>query len=194
MNKKTLETAESEDSTLVERCLKGDRRAFEMLVRKYQQPLMNYLGRMTQERELSLDFTQEVFMRAYSALHTYKKKYKFSTWLFRIASNLLIDYWRKKKRPLVFIDSAENEDESQPVHLPDSEPSISERYEKKELIAAIEKSLRELPRYLSELFILRHINDFSYEEIAAIKKLPVGTVKNRVFQAKEMLRTKLEEK
>jgi RNA polymerase sigma-70 factor (ECF subfamily) len=194
MNKKTLKMAENEDGTLVRRCLKGDKKAFEMLIRKYQQPLMNYLGRMTQERELSLDFSQEVFLRAYSALHTYREKYHFSTWLFRIASNLLIDHWRKKKLPLVFIDSTENEDKTQPVQLPDREPSIPERYERQELVAAIEKALCELPQYLSELFILRHINDFSYEEIAAIKNLPVGTVKNRIFQTKEMLRTRLGEK
>ncbi len=179
---------------LVGRSLKGDRRAFELLVKKYQQPLFNYFGRLVQERELSLDFTQEVFLRAYAALHTYQEKYQFSTWLFRIASNLLIDHWRKKKLPLVSIDSEPDEDEHQKLQLPDHEPPVSEIYEKKEIMEKIEQALSQLPEILRELFVLRHINDFSYEEIAAIKRLPVGTVKNRVFQAREWLRSRLEEK
>jgi RNA polymerase sigma-70 factor (ECF subfamily) len=192
MNKETLKMVEQEDRTLVRRCLEGDKKAFEMLVRKYQQSLMNYFCRMVQERELSIDFTQEVFLRAYSALHTYREKYQFSTWLFRIASNLLIDHWRKKKLPLVFIDASENEDDREPIQLPDHEPSISERYERKQLTVLIEQAINQLPENWRELFVLRHINDFSYKEIAAIKNLPVGTVKNRVFQAKEMVRTILE--
>lgn len=183
---------EQEDRTAVRRCLEGDKKAFEMLVRKYQQSLMNYFCRMVQERELSVDFTQEVFLRAYSALHTYREKYQFSTWLFRIASNLLIDHWRKKKLPLVFIDASENEDDREPIQLPDHEPSISERYERKQLTVLIEQTINQLPENWRELFVLRHINEFSYKEIAAIKNLPVGTVKNRVFQAKEMVRTILE--
>lgn len=185
---------EQEDRTLVRRCLEGDKKAFEILIRKYQQPLMNYFCRMVQERELSLDFTQEVFLRAYSALHTYNGKYQFSTWLFRIASNLLIDHWRKKKLPLVCIDASENDDDREPVQLPDHEPSVCERYERKQLVGQIEQAIKDLPENLRELFVLRHINDFSYEEIAAIKNLPVGTVKNRVFLAKEILRTRLEER
>jgi RNA polymerase sigma-70 factor (ECF subfamily) len=192
MNKETLKMVEQEDRTAVRRCLEGDKKAFEMLVRKYQQSLMNYFCRMVQERELSVDFTQEVFLRAYSALHTYREKYQFSTWLFRIASNLLIDHWRKKKLPLVFIDASENEDDREPIQLPDHEPSISERYERKQLTVLIEQTINQLPENWRELFVLRHINEFSYKEIAAIKNLPVGTVKNRVFQAKEMVRTILE--
>lgn len=165
-----------------------------MLVRKYQQQVFNYFGRLIQERELSLDLTQEVFLRAYAALHTYKEKYQFSTWLFRIASNLLIDHWRKKKLPLISIDPDPEEEEYRPPDLPDGEPAVSESYERKELLEKIERAIVQLPEGLRELFVLRHMNDFSYEEIAAIKQLPLGTVKNRVFQAREWLRTRLEEK
>uniref|UniRef100_UPI004049DACB sigma-70 family RNA polymerase sigma factor n=1 Tax=Candidatus Saccharicenans sp. TaxID=2819258 RepID=UPI004049DACB len=183
-----------EDITLVRRTLRGERQAFEVLVRKYQQPVFNYFGRLLQERELSLDLTQEVFLRAYAALHTYKEKYQFSTWLFRIASNLLIDHWRKKKLPQVSIGLNPEEEEYRPLDLPDREPAVSESYERKELMEKIEQAIVQLPEKLRELFVLRHMNDFSYEEIAAIKHLPLGTVKNRVFQAREWLRARLEEK
>jgi len=186
--------AAEEDRTLVRRSLRGERQAFEMLVRKYQQPVFNYFGRMVQERELSLDLTQEVFLRAYAALHTYQEKFQFSTWLFRIASNLLIDHWRKKKLPLVSIDPNPEEEEQQLRQLPDQEPAVSESYERKELLKKIEQAIAQLPESLRELFVLRHMNDFSYEEIATIKHLPLGTVKNRVFQAREWLRARLEEK
>ncbi|MCR4409438.1 MAG: sigma-70 family RNA polymerase sigma factor [Candidatus Saccharicenans sp.] len=194
MNKQKPNMVPDEDRILVRRSLKGDRSAFELLVKKYQQPLFNYFGRLVQERELSLDFTQEVFLKAYAALHTYKEKYQFSTWLFRIASNLLIDHWRKKKLPLVSIDAEPEDDEHLQPQLPDLEPSVSDNYEKKEMMEWIEQALSQLPETLRELFVLRHMNDFSYEEIADIKHLPVGTVKNRVFQAREWLRSRLEER
>jgi len=185
---------ESEDKAVVRCCLKGDKKAFEILVRKYEQPMINYFGRMVQDRELSLDLSQEVFLRAYGALHTYDEKYQFSTWLFRIATNLLIDYWRKKKIPLVYIETPGPDPDQEPVQIPDHEPSAMEKYEKRQMTELIEKAITRLPENLRELFVLRHINDFSYEEIASLKHLPVGTVKNRVFQAKELLRSMLEER
>jgi RNA polymerase sigma-70 factor (ECF subfamily) len=194
MNKQKEIMVESEDKAVVRRCLKGEKKAFEILVRRYEQPMINYFGRMVQDRELSLDFTQEVFIRAYAALHTYDEKFKFSTWLFRIATNLLIDYWRKKKITLVYIDAPVTDPDQEPVQIPDYEPSVMEKYEKKKMAELIEKAIARLPENLRELFVLRHINEFSYEEIAAIKHLPVGTVKNRVFQAKELLRSMLEER
>lgn len=194
MNTQKPKMVPDEDRVLVGRSLKGDRRAFELLVKKYQQPLFNYFCRLLQERELSLDFTQEVFLRAYAALHTYSEKYQFSTWLFRIASNLLIDHWRKKKLPLVSIDAEPEDDEHRRPQLPDLEPPVSDNYERKEMMERIEQAISQLPEILRELFVLRHMNDFSYEEIASIKHLPVGTVKNRVFQAREWLRSRLEER
>jgi RNA polymerase sigma-70 factor (ECF subfamily) len=193
MDKQKAKMTENEDRVYVRRCLQGERQAFEFIVRKYQSSLANYFFRMIQERELSLEMTQEVFLRAYASLHTYKEDFQFSTWLFRIASNLLIDYWRKKKLPLVFLDAQEEDEQPAPVQLPDHEPSVAEQYERKMTMEAITRAVARLPENLRELFTLRHINDFSYEEIAKMKNLPVGTVKNRVFQAKELLRQLLEE-
>ena len=84
-----------DDKAVVRRILQGDREAFAVIVERYQQPLLNYLGRMLGEREQALEFAQDVFMKAYSSLNGYREEYKFSTWLFRIASNHMIDFWRK---------------------------------------------------------------------------------------------------
>src|SRR4030066_1739917 len=103
----------TDDSHLVARALEGDRKAFEMSVRKYERPLTSYLGRLTGEREAALDFAQEIFIKVYCSLGSYRPAYKFSTWLFKIASNHLIDHWRKKKIPTVSLDQpVDGNDES----------------------------------------------------------------------------------
>jgi RNA polymerase sigma-70 factor (ECF subfamily) len=182
-----------DDRHLVARALKGDRKAFEMIVRKYEQPLTNYLGRMTGERETALDFAQEVFIKAYCSLGSYRPAYKFSTWLFKIASNHLIDHWRKKKLPTVSIDQPTDDGDGPLLpQVPDPGPPVARKFELAEIRRKIEKALESVPDAFRELFVLRHVNEFSYEEIADIKSLPVGTVKNRVFQAKEMLRKRME--
>ena len=184
----------SDDPKLVRRCLRGDRAAFETIVRKYQQSMLNYVSRMVREREMALDVSQEVFLRAYAALPSYRPEYKFSTWLFRIASNYLIDFWRKKKIAVISLDQPVDEDEDGCyLQVADETASIVLELERKELRTKLGKAMDRLPVHLKELFVWRHVNGMSYEEMADIKKLPVGTVKNRVFQAKEMMRTLLEE-
>jgi len=184
-----------EDKQLVKRTLKGEKDAFEMILRKYQQPLFNYVGRMVGEREMALDFTQDIFLKAYSFLPTYRDDFKFSTWLFKIASNYMIDYWRRKKvQTLSYDQPLDNGNDGLAMQLPCDKPSVVRRLEMAELRDRIEGALKKLPCQLRELFVWRHVNGLSYEEMAEIKGLPVGTVKNRVFQAKEMLRRLLEEK
>lgn len=184
-----------EDTLLIKRVLSGEKNAFEMIIQKYQRPLFNYISRTVGERELALDFTQEVFIKTYTKLRSFRTEYKFSTWLFKIASNTIIDYWRKRKIDAVSIDqSRETDGSSLPQQIADKEPSLANQFELQELRSCIEEVLEHIPISLRELFVWRHINEFSYEEIAEIKNMPVGTVKNRVFQAKEMIRRRLEEK
>jgi RNA polymerase sigma-70 factor (ECF subfamily) len=183
-----------EDQTLVRRTLKGDKKAFEMIVQKYQQPVLNYIGRMVREREMALDFSQEVFLKVYASLGSYRPQYKFSTWLFKIASNAVIDHWRKKKVPTFSLDQQPDDPEDHyPVQVPDENPSVVRQFELRELRKKIDAAIDKLPPSLRELFVWRHINGLSYEEMAEIKGLPLGTVKNRIFQAKEMLKRLLEE-
>lgn len=185
--------SKDEDNALVRRALKGDRKAFEMIILKYQQPLLNYLGRLTGEREQAQDFTQEVFLKVHASLSSFQPRFKFSTWLFKIASNFMIDFWRKKKISAVSLDRTRDDGENPcSLQVPDAGPPIAKKYELAQIKKRIEGALERVPEELRELFVLRHINEFSYEEIAEIKGLPVGTVKNRVFQTKEMLRGLLE--
>ncbi len=186
---------EERDQDLVRRTLRGDRKAFEMIVKKYQQPLLAYVGRMVGQREMALDFTQDVFVKAYASLRSYKPRYKFSTWLFKIASNLVIDHWRKKKIAAFSLsEPLDPEDAGLTLEVPDDEPSVSRTFEVEELRRKVETAVERLPGPLRELFVWRHINELSYEEMAEIKDLPLGTVKNRVFQAKEMIRRLMEER
>jgi RNA polymerase sigma-70 factor (ECF subfamily) len=165
-----------------------------MIILKYQQPLLNYLGRLTGEREQAQDFTQEVFLKVHASLSSFQPRFKFSTWLFKIASNFMIDFWRKKKISAVSLDRTRDNGENPcSLQVPDAGPPVAKKYELAQIKKRIEGALERVPEELRELFVLRHINEFSYEEIAEIKGLPVGTVKNRVFQAKEMLRDLLEE-
>ncbi len=182
-----------DDQKLVRQALKGDRKAFEMIIARYEQPLISYLGRTLGERETALDFAQEIFLKAYASLRSYRPSYKFSTWLFKIASNHVIDHWRKKKIAAVSLDQTfDGEDGSVRLQVEDPGASVARAYELSEIRGRIERALGTIPAALRELFVLRHVNEFSYEEIADIKGLPVGTVKNRVFQAKELLRARLE--
>ncbi|MBN1937966.1 MAG: sigma-70 family RNA polymerase sigma factor [Candidatus Aminicenantes bacterium] len=156
--------------------------------------MLNYVSRMVREREMALDVSQEVFLRAYASLSTYRPEYKFSTWIFRIASNFLIDHWRKKKIVAVSLDQpVENDGDECFLQVADETASVVRELELKELQASLEAAMDRLPAHLRELFVWRHVNGMSYEEMAEIKNIPVGTVKNRVFQAKEMMRVLLEE-
>jgi len=183
-----------DDAKLVRKALRGNRGAFETIIRKYQQPMLNYVSRMVREREMALDVSQEVFLRAYASLSSFRPEFKFSTWLFRIASNYLIDHWRKKKIVAVSLDQpVEDGEEGCYLQVADETASVVRELERKELQAKLETAMGRLPDHLRELFVWRHVNGMSYEEMAEIKKIPVGTVKNRVFQAKEMMRALLEE-
>ncbi len=184
-----------EDKNIVKRTLSGEKEAFELLIQKYENPMFNYIGRMVGNRELALELTQEVFLKSYASLHSYQAKYKFSTWLFKIASNLIIDYWRKKRIPTLSLEQQDTRGYKRvSLQISDKGPSIIKKFELSELKKRIEQTLEEIPPSLREMFVWRHINELSYDEIAEIKGIPVGTVKNRVFQAKEMILQLLEEK
>lgn len=184
----------NDDKELIRRTLSGEKEAFEMIILKYQQPLVNYIGRTVGNYEQALEFTQEVFIKTYASLHTYQPHYKFSTWLFKIASNYIIDFWRKKKIDAFSIDQQdESGNKIYPIQIADKGPSVSKSYELNQIREKVEGALQKIPPALRELFVWRHMNDFSYEEMAEIKGLPVGTIKNRVFQAKEMIRKHMED-
>lgn len=146
---------------------------------------------MVRERETALDLAQEVFIKAYNSLHSYDPHYKLSTWLYKIASNHLIDHFRKKEPRWVSIEQALDDggpvpELRDPTALIEGDAMLNEKQER------IEQAIRRLPPTYRRLVVLRHVNDCSYEEMARICSIPLGTVKNRLFRAREMLRENLE--
>lgn len=181
------------DRSLVGRILKGERDLFTELVARYERRVINYVYRITRRYEDAHDLTQEIFVKVFLALDRYDPKYQFSTWLFRIAQNSAIDTLRKKTIAEVpFARPTEEEPGGKEREFADEGVSPYRAVKNKQLGAAIEKAVEDLPADYRELIQLRHYAELSYEEIASMKKLPLGTVKNKLFRARNMLKESLE--
>jgi len=178
------------DEQLVTRVLGGDRQAFERLVRRHQVGLVNHLYRQTGQRELALDLAQEVFLKVYTALSRYDPRYRFTTWIYRIATNRAIDLMRRKTVPMCSLDDPEH-DVPRRSALTDGAPAADEILEYTELQQRLERAIAALPDEYRRLLLLRNRRHFRYDEIARITDLPIGTVKNRIFRARAILRETL---
>lgn len=182
------------DDEIVRRVLAGDRNLFEVLVRRYQHKLLHYLYRTVRDRDLAEDLAQVAFVKAYTALATYDPTYRFSTWLYRIASNAAVDHHRRQRLRAVSLDQPLDTGDGELFpELPDGEPGPEARTGRRELAEILGRSVDRLPPSYRELILLRHHGECSYEEIVAVTGLPMGTVKNRLFRARAMLRAILEE-
>lgn len=181
------------DEALVRSVLSGDREQFERLVERYQTRLVNYLYRMVRNLEEAHDLTQEVFIRVYQALDRYDSQYRFSTWLFRVAQNAAIDVIRKRRIHLVPLSRKADDGSEATVDLDlaDEKPTALEALEGRELDATIRTAIDALPWEYRELILLRHYGELAYEEIAEAKAMPLGTVKNKLFRARQMLKQQL---
>ncbi|HKX82624.1 MAG TPA: sigma-70 family RNA polymerase sigma factor [Pyrinomonadaceae bacterium] len=160
---------------------------FEELVRRYQRPIIGYVFRMLGDYEASLDVSQEVFIKVYNSLSRYSSEYKFSTWLYRIAHNAAIDHLRRNSVNPQSIET-ENADGSYQLQIESPLPTPEQDRERSEWRTEIEAVVKCLPAAYRELILLRHSQDLSYDEIAEVTQLPLGTVKNRLFRAREMMR------
>jgi RNA polymerase sigma-70 factor (ECF subfamily) len=182
-----------DDRALVTRILEGERDGFTELVKRYEKRVVNYVYRITHRYEEAHDLAQEIFVKVFLALDRYDSKYQFSTWLFRIAQNSAIDALRKKSILEVPIaHPTEDEPTGKEREFADDGISPYRALKNKELSAAIDKAVRELPPDYRELIQLRHFAELSYEEIADMKKLPLGTVKNKLFRARNLLKDELD--
>lgn len=175
------------DIELITSALSGAEDGFEELVRRYQRPITSYVFRMLNNYDASLDVTQEVFIKVYNSLERYSSDYKFSTWLYRIAHNAAIDHMRRNAMSRQSIET-ENEDGAYQLQLESPSPTPEQEQERSEWRTEIESVVKCLPAAYRELILLRHSQDLSYDEIAEISGLPLGTVKNRLFRAREMMR------
>ena len=182
-----------DDRTLVERTLEGDRDLFGVLMARYEKRLVNYVYRITHRYEEAHDLAQEIFVKVYLALDRFDPKYQFSTWLFRIAQNSAIDALRKKGISEVPLTRHTTEDEphGRDREFADDGVSPYRALKNKQLSAAIDGAVENLPPDYRELIQLRHFAELSYEEIAAMKQLPLGTVKNKLFRARNLLKDAL---
>lgn len=183
------------DEALVGYAVEGDRAAFETLVARHQRALVNHLYRLSGQREEAFDLAQEVFIKVYQSLASFDPKYRFTTWIYRIASNCAIDHLRKKQPQTCSLSqSRPGEDGTfDPPPVAGSLPNPDEIARLRELEAGLERAIRALPGDYRQLILLRHRHHCRYDEIARITGLPMGTVKNRIFRAREILKVHLAE-
>ena len=181
------------DEALVAEALDGARGAFETLVLRHQKALVNHLFRLTGNRDGALDLAQEVFTKVYVSLASYNPEYRFTTWLYRIASNCAIDQLRRKQPQTCSIHQPAGEDRREPAEdsYPGNEPTPLDALRLQELQERLDDAVSTLPTGYRQLILLRHRQHCRYDEIARITRLPLGTVKNRLFRAREMLRLHL---
>ncbi len=187
------------DAQLVERAMRGDTRAFDILVIKYQRRVERLIGRMVRDVDLVPDIAQETFIRAWRALGQFRGDAQFYTWLHRIAVNTAKRQLMELKRdPVVLMSSLmRNEDDEScaPELEPDGQVVDAETPESllasKEIAQAVNDAIEALPKELGQAIALREIEGLSYEEIAQAQDCPIGTVRSRIFRAREKIAERL---
>ena len=194
MKKRTAEEESAlEDGEIVRRILDGEEELFEVLVRRYQARVLSHVARMIGSRDDAMDLSQEILVKVFQALDRYNPEYKFSTWLFRIAGNAAIDHLRKRRPRTVPLENADPRGDSK-VSSPEYKSSELDPYallRNAERGDAIASAIESLPAEFKELIALRHFTGLSYEEIAEVKAMPLGTVKNKLFRARAVLKERL---
>lgn len=180
------------DQLLVERAQRGDKRAFELLVEKYHRKLRRLLSRMVRDAAEVEDITQEAFIKAYRALPGFRGESAFYTWLYRIAVNTAKNYLVERRRMPVSSDvqaeDAENYEEGdllRDIATPDAE------LQTKQIAQAVNEAVDALPEELRTAITLREIEGMSYEDIAQMMDCPIGTVRSRIFRAREAIALKI---
>lgn len=176
------------DADVVTAFLEGYPIAFDLLVERYQGRLLNFIYRTIGDREKAEDLVQEVFIRVYRHLHRFDPSKKFSTWIYTIASNLAKNELRNRSRnPLVLFQAVRDkftEDEERPLDFEDTNARPDDQYHKRFLQGAVEDVVATLPPHHREVFVLRELEGKSYEEIAEITGVNLGTVKSRLNRAR----------
>jgi RNA polymerase sigma-70 factor, ECF subfamily len=176
------------DKRLVERVKRGDKRAFDVLVLKYQHRIANLITRYVRDQDEVLDVTQEVFVKAYRAMNNFRGDAQFYTWLYRIAINTAKNFLVAKSRrpPDTDIDVDEREFSEQSVVISE-EGNPEDQLSGEQLKRVLQKALEDLPEELRVALMLREFDGLSYDEIAQIMDCPVGTVRSRIFRGRESI-------
>jgi len=175
------------DEELVADVLMGIQGSFEALLRRHESGIYAFLFRMLRNPEEAADLAQEVFMKVFACIEQFNPEYRFKTWLYRIAANAAVDRTRRKRH--VRAHSAELPDEDEGLaRFPSMDPGPEDHLQERETRDRLGAALRAMPRSYREVLLLRFQNEMRYDEIAEMTRLPLGTVKNRIFRAREMLK------
>ncbi|HEU4452222.1 MAG TPA: sigma-70 family RNA polymerase sigma factor [Longimicrobium sp.] len=180
------------DHEVVVRAQKGSEKAYRELLDRYQRPVFSLIYRMVRDREQAEDLTQETFVRVFNHIDRYDPAYKFSSWIFKIATNLTIDWMRKKEVPTVSIDGSRyattsDEIEASTITVESKDETPEELLIARELGDEIERAIGRLRPEYKTAILLRHVEDKPYEEIAQIMSLPLGTVKTYIHRGRKEL-------
>jgi len=183
----------AEEKALIERCKRGDLAAFNDLVRKYEKQVYNFAYRLTGNYDDANDVAQDAFLRVFNAIGTFRGDASFSTWLFRITTNVFLDERKRAKaHPHTSLDEYLELDESSVARqIEDPSPTPEAVLEQSERALLLQQAIGGLPEYQRAMVTLYHGQQKSYEEIAEIMDLPIGTVKSRLNRARLALKEKL---
>jgi len=184
---KAATVADMDQAALLKRLQAGDKDAFAAWVSESQRGIYGYCLRMTGHPEDAQDLTQEVFVRAYRGIRAFRQQSQLSTWLYQIAHNACIDHLRRNNKAKVLSIQAQ-EEQPGPDMAVDTQPLPEQRVVLRENIAALKECLETLSRSHRAVTVLRHMQDMSYQEIAAVMKIPLGTVKSHICRARQHLK------
>ncbi len=185
---------ELSDEWLIERFKEGDETAFDQLMRRYESKVYQHAYRLTHNADDAADVTAEAFLRMYTALKRFRGDAQLSTWLYRIVQNVYYDFYKREQRhqhlPLEI--SSDEDDEPMELPIPDESVDLDEQLLEMERQRVLREAIERLPDYQRVVMILFHVEQLSYEEIAEITGLPLGTIKSRLNRARATLRALLE--
>lgn len=196
MPERRLELTGATDQEVVALARVGEQAAYRELIRRYERPLFSLLYRMVRDRELAEDLAQETFVKVLNAIDSYRPEFKFSSWIFKIANNAAIDHLRRRELTTLSIDGSPHAltpeaVEATALQIGDRQETPLDAVEARELGGEIEAAIGRLrPEYRS-CILLRHVEGRSYDEIAEILSLPLGTVKTYIHRARNELRRSL---
>ncbi|MGB5258643.1 MAG: RNA polymerase sigma factor RpoE [Woeseiaceae bacterium] len=183
---------QSSDKKLVKRVQRGDKGAFDLLVLKYQHKIVNLVMRYVRDPDLALDITQEAFIKAYRALPRFRGDSAFYTWMYRIAVNTAKNHLAAQRRRPMNVELDFQDPEQYDLHAKLKETDTPEAIVlSNELRGTVEQAIAALPEDLRTAIILREIEGMSYEEIAQTMECPVGTVRSRIFRARDAISKKI---
>ena len=184
-----------QDLKLIKRCKRGEEAAFAELLARYRSAIFGLCYRMTRNPEDARDLAQEVFIKVFSLLDRYDESYAFSSWIFRIATNHCIDHLRRNRLRFLSLDGYTTPDGDEiEMPVPDKAAGPDRVLELKQAMDKLEDVIADLPPHYKAIILLRHDQELSYEEIATVLDLPLGTVKARIHRARAMVQQMLKQR